>query len=170
VASTGSSASSAINITVNSFVKNYEKDVRAGKVGIPAGIYSSGTTFSNKVEAYYKNDISKILLEEAIKASRDFFNGKHFNSATEGKSLKTYLDLINAVRGGQKLSTIIDNQFATINTVNNELGSSFSQQIATDNTKMVNSFDAMQQNVLYFKLDMMQAMGISVDYVDNDGD
>ena len=170
IGSTGNSVSSATNVTVNTFVKVYEKDIRAGKVGIPAGIYSSGTTFTGKVEAYYKNDVSKILLNEAIQASKDFFNGKHFNSATEGQSLKSYLDYLNTVRDGQKLSLVINNQFGTINTANNALNSSFSQQITADNTKMVSAFNAMQQNVVYFKLDMMQALNISVDYVDSDGD
>ncbi|MGH2666471.1 imelysin family protein [Flavobacterium sp.] len=170
ISSNGSSVNSSTNVTVNTFVKVYEKDIRAGKVGIPAGIYSSGTTYSNKVEALYKNDVSKILLNEAIQASKDFFNGKHFNSAAEGQSLKSYLDYLNTVRSGQKLSLIINNQFGTINTSNNLLSDSFTQQIANDNSKMITAFNSMQQNVLYFKLDMMQALNISVDYVDSDGD
>ena len=170
ISNNGSSVTSSVNVTVNTFVKVYEKDIRAGKVGIPAGIYSSGTTFTNKVEAYYKNDVSKILLNEAIQASKDFFNGKYFNSTTEGPSLKSYLDYLNTVRDGQKLSLVINNQFGTINTANNALNTSFSQQITTDNSKMISAFNAMQQNVVYFKLDMMQALNISVDYVDSDGD
>lgn len=170
ISNNGNSVSSSVNVTVNTFVKVYEKDIRAGKVGIPAGIYSNGAPFTNMVEAYYKNDVSKILLNEAIQASKDFFNGKYFNSTTEGPSLKSYLDYLNTVRGGQKLSLVINNQFGTVNTANNTLNPSFSQQITTDNSKMISAFNTMQQNVVYFKLDMMQALNISVDYVDSDGD
>lgn len=170
ISSNGNSVSSSVNRMVNNFVKYYEKDIRAGKVGIPAGIFSNGTLFPEKVEAFHKNDISKELLNEAIKASQDFFNGKHFNSATEGASLKSYLDFLGTVRDGQNLSTTINNQFVTINSVNGTLNDSFSTQVNSNNTALITSYDAMQKNVVYFKLDMMQALNITVDYVDADGD
>jgi hypothetical protein len=65
-----------------------------------------------KSRGFYKNDVSKELLNTAMQASKDFFNGKHFNNATTGEGLKSYLDYVKAVRSGQQLSTIIDNQFA----------------------------------------------------------
>ncbi|TRX04484.1 imelysin family protein [Flavobacterium gawalongense] len=170
VANNGTSVSSSVNKTTNLFVKNLEKDIRTGKLGIPAGIFSSGVKYPEKVEGYYKNDISKELLNVSIKAQQDFFNGKHFNSTATGEGLKTYLDFLNAIRNGQQLSDIINNQFATIYTVNNALNNSFSQQINTDNSKMIAAYDALQQNVIYTKLDMMQALNITIDYVDGDGD
>lgn len=170
IANNGTSIISSVNITTNNFVKNLEKDIRTGKVGIAAGKFSNGVKYPEKVEGYYKNDVSKILLNEAVKASQDFFNGKHFASATTGESLKSYLDFLNTVRSGQKLSDIINNQFSVIFTANNALSASFSSQVNTDNSKMLAAFDAMQQNVVYTKLDMMQALNISIDYVDSDGD
>ena len=166
----GTSVTSAVNFTTNNYVKNLEKDIRTGKLGIPAGVFSSGVLYANKVEGFYKNDISKVLLTEAIKATQDFFNGKHFNSSTTGPSLKGYLDFLNTVRNGQKLSDIINNQYAAIFTVNNQLNNSFSTQVTSDNTKMILAYDALQKNVVYTKLDMMQALNISIDYVDGDGD
>ena len=168
--SNGNSASSSVNLMVNNFVKHFEKDIRAGKVGIPAGVFSNGTLYPASVEAYHKNDISKILLNEALKAAQDFFNGKHFNTSTEGASLKSYLIFLGTVRNGQNLSSTINTQFATINTINATLNDSFSIQVNSDNTTLLSSYDAMQQNVVYFKLDMMQALNITVDYVDADGD
>lgn len=170
IASNGNSVSSSVNKLVNAFVKYYERDIRAGKVGIPAGIYSNGTLYPEKVEAYYKNSFSKELLNEAVQSAQDFFNGKHFNGTTEGESLKSYLNFLNAVRNGQNLSTIINSQFTTINATNAVLSNSFSEQVNTNNNAMISSFDALQQNVVYFKLDMMQALNITVDYVDADGD
>lgn len=170
VANNGTSVSSSVNKTTNLFVKNLEKDIRTGKIGIPAGIFSGGVKYPEKVEGYYKNDVSKELLNVAVKASQDFFNGKHFNSTTTGEGLKSYLEFLNATKNNQKLSDIINNQFAAIYTSNSELNNSFSQQINTDNSKMIASYDALQQNVIYTKLDMMQALKITIDYVDGDGD
>jgi hypothetical protein len=170
IANDGTSIVSSVNVTTNNFVKNFEKDIRTGKIGIPAGVFSNSVKYPEKVEGYYKNDVSKILLNEAVKASQDFFNGKHFGSATTGESLSSYLDFVNAVRKDQKLSTIINNEYTPIYATNNALNNSFSSQITTDNTKMLAANTALQQNVIYTKLDMMQALGITIDYVDGDGD
>ncbi len=59
IANSGSSVSSSVNVTTNNFVKNLEKNVRSGKLGIPSGVFSSGVKFPEKVEAYYKNDVSR---------------------------------------------------------------------------------------------------------------
>jgi predicted lipoprotein len=170
ITNSGTSVSSSLNITTNNFVKNLEKSIRAGKLGIPAGLFSSGVKYPEKVEAYYKNDLSKELLNTAIKASQDFFNGKHFNNTTAGEGLKSYLDYLQVIRNGQNLSSIINNQFTTIYSVNAALSNSFSNQVTTDNAKMILAYDALQQNVIYTKLDMMQALNITIDYVDSDGD
>ncbi|MEW5677333.1 imelysin family protein [Flavobacterium enshiense] len=170
ISSNGNSVSSSVNRMVNIFVKNYEKNIRAGKVGIPAGVFSTGTTYTNKVEAYYKNDVSKLLLNEAVKASQDFFNGKHFGSSVTGLGLKSYLTYLNVVKDGQPLSTIINNRYTTIYTANGLLSDSFSEQIFNDNSKMLTAYDELQRNVISFKGDMMPALNITVDYVDADGD
>ncbi len=170
VAGTGTAVSAPINQTVNNFIKNLEKDVRTPKLGIPAGLFSNGTTFPDKVEAYYNKNVSKALYVEAVTASRDFFTGKYFGSATNGPSLKGYLDAVNAKRSGQNLSDIITAQYATALTASDALNNNFTTQITTDNAKMVSAYDALQQVVIYEKVDMLQALNISIDYVDGDGD
>ena len=170
VSNNGTSVSSSVNITTNNFVKNLEKDVRSGKVGIPAGVFSNGAKFPEKVEAFYKNNVSKDLLNIGVHASQDFFNGKHIKDPASGPSLKSYLDYVNAVRDGKKLSDIINTQYTIIFNTNNTLDDSFSNQINADNSKMLTDYDALQQNVIYTKLDMMQALNITIDYVDGDGD
>lgn len=170
IANNGTSVTSAVNKTTNAFVKNLEKDIRTGKLGIPSGLFSNGTTYPEKVEGYYKKDISKELLTIALQAEQDFFNGKHFGSTTTGESLKSYLDFLNVIRDNKKLSDIINSQFAAITISNNALKNNFSEQITTDNTLMTTAYNTIQQNVIYIKLDMMQALNITIDYVDSDGD
>lgn len=170
VAGTGTAVSAPINQTVNNFIKNLEKDVRSPKLGIPAGLFSNGTTFPDKVEAYYNKSVSKVLYVEAVTASRDFFTGKYFASATNGPSLKAYLDAVNAKRSGQNLSDVITTQYATALSAADALNNNFNTQVTTDNAKMVTAYDALQQVVIYEKVDMLQALNISIDYVDGDGD
>ncbi|WPR70075.1 imelysin family protein [Flavobacterium sp. NG2] len=170
IANNGKSITSSVSITINSFIETFEKNTRAGKIGIPAGLFSGGTVHPEKVEGYYKKDVSKILCEVAVHAAQDFFNGKSFNNSSEGASLKSYLNFLNVVRNNQNLSDIINTQFETSFTKIGLLSNNFSNQISSDNSKMITAYDSLQQNVVYLKLDMMQALKITVDYVDNDGD
>jgi predicted lipoprotein len=170
VANNGTSVTSAVNKTTNAFVNNLEKAIRTGKLGIPAGQFSNGVKYPEKVEAFYKKDVSKELLTVALQAEQDFFNGKHFNSVTTGASLKSYLDYLNVIRDTKKLSDIINAQFAAITVSNTALSNNFSEQITADNTKMIAAYNTLQLNVIYTKLDMMQALNITIDYVDGDGD
>ena len=170
LANNGTSVTSSVNKTTNAFVKNLEKDIRTGKLGIPAGQFSGGVKYPEKVEAFYKKDVSKELLTVALQAEQDFFNGKYFSSTTTGASLKSYLDLLNVIRDTKKLSDIINAQFAAITVSNNALSNNFSEQITADNTKMLAAYSTLQKNVIYTKLDMMQGLNITIDYVDGDGD
>ena len=54
----GNAATESVNSMVNDYIYYYEKFLRAGKVGIPAGIFSN-TPLSDRVEARYKADFSK---------------------------------------------------------------------------------------------------------------
>jgi hypothetical protein len=171
IASNGNSGSSSTNLTVNSFVKYFEKNIRAGKVGIPSGIYSSGTLYPGKVEAYYMPDLGKILLDESVVASKQFFNGNaHYNITTTGPCLNAYLNYLNVQKDGELLSVIINDQFDASRNKIALLMPALSNQVNTDHIPMVEVFDELQQNVIYFKTDMMPALNITVDYVDADGD
>lgn len=167
---TGNTTTSSTNKLVNDYIYNFEKNVRAGKIGIPAGIFSGGNVLPDKVEAYFKNDVSKVLMQEALKAAQDFFNGKAFNSGNTGASLKSYLDYLNTIKEGDDLSSLINNQFAAAKTKVDQLSDSFSQQIESNNALTIAAYDKLQRNVVYFKVDMLSALSINVDYVDADGD
>ena len=89
VTSADNTATSSINKLTNDFIYYYEKGFRANKIGIPAGVFS-GSTLLDRVEAYYRRDISKVLAIEAINSVSDFFNGISYNgdSSSEGISFK----------------------------------------------------------------------------------
>lgn len=169
VSNTSSSSSGAVDKLTNDYIFYYEKSLRAGKVGIPAGIFSTEPLPEN-VEAFYKKDVSKQLLLQAITASEDFFNGKHFNSTATGPSYKSYLDYLNSVKNGEDLSALINAQFDLAKTKATTLNNNFVQQIDADNEQMLLTYNELQRNVILLKVDMLQALDINVDYVDTDGD
>lgn len=160
----------SLNHSTNNFVKNLEKDIRNPKLGIPAGLFSNGVLYPEKVEAYYRNNVSKVLFAEAITASKNFFNGTYYDGSSSGASLKGYLDAVGAKSNGQNLSDIINAQYNAVLAANNALNDSFSTQVSTDNSKMIAANTALQSLIVYTKLDMFSALSLTIDYVDGDGD
>lgn len=169
IASDGNSATASVDRFVNDYIFYYEKHLRAGKVGIPAGVFS-GAPLENTVEAYYRRDLSKRLLLTALDAVQNFFNGQHFNGTLTGPSLVAYLTELNAEKAGTPLADVINEQFNTSRTQAETLMDDFTTQIVDDNTAMLSTYDQLQLNVVNLKVDMLQVLNINVDYVDADGD
>jgi predicted lipoprotein len=165
VTSTQNNATSIFNKLINDYIFYYEKGLRANKFGIPAGVFSS-TPLPIKVEALYKNDISKELALESLTAVKNLFEGKHYASSTVGIGFKAYLIKLDRL----DISTKINSQFASATTQIQKLDDNFTNQINTNNTAMLTSYDELQKVVVLLKVDMLQAFNINVDYVDADGD
>ena len=169
ISSTANTATSSTNKLTNDYIFFYEKGLRANKIGIPAGVFSVNP-LPEKVEAYYRADVSKELTLEALKAVQDFFNGKAYNGSSTGNSFKQYLQYLNTVKNGENLDVLINNQFNLARTKIQTLNANYTEQISTDNAKMTNAYNELQKAVVLLKVDMVQAMNISVDYADADGD
>ena len=155
----GNSATASVDRTVNDYIFHYEKFLRAGKVGIPAGVFSD-MPLADRAEALYSGQ-SKALMLASLSASEAFFN-EH--------GLAEYLNTLNVMRDGEPLSAKISNQFTAIRTEAENVGPDFSQQVSEDNVRMLALYDEMQRLVVLLKVDMLQALSINVDYVDADGD
>ncbi|MBS9461588.1 imelysin family protein [Flagellimonas sp. 389] len=166
----GSSSTASVDRFVNDYIFYYEKFLRAGKMGIPLGVFT-GETAPNTIEAFYKADISNTLFLEGLSAVQDFFNGKHFNSSATGESLASYLEDLNSVKDGDDLSELINNQLNTTRTAVSGLDT-FRSEIENNDTptNMNMAYDEVQRAVPLFKVDMVSAMSISIDFVDADGD
>lgn len=172
ISKTGLDIGSSMGSVVNAYVMEYERYVRSGKIGIPAGVFSSGTVQPDKVEAYYKKDLSRILAVTANQAAHDFFLGKNPANGTTGPSFKSYLDGLGAKDNvsGLMLSKVIDDQFGVVNAELNGLSEDFTQQIQSNNVAMTDAFTEMQKIVRLLKVDMTSAMSVTITYTDNDGD
>ena len=166
VANDGSSATASTDRMVNDFIFYYEKFLRAGKMGIPLGVFS-GTQAPTTVEAYHNAEVSNELFLEGLQAVQDFFNGKHFASADTGESLSSYLITLDQ----PSLSQQINVQF---NSARNGVSGLFPFRMELENNDpaiaMLAAYDEVQKAVPVLKVDMLSALSISVDFVDADGD
>ena len=167
---TDNTATSSINKLTNDFIFYYEKGFRAHKIGIPAGVFS-GSPLPDRVEAYYGRVYSRVLAIEAANAVDNFFNGRSFSDNEDmGLSLKSYLDFIEGDSVSSKLSDEIDAQIsASIESIGS-LKENFVAQVNENNIEMLRTYDVIQAAVVMLKVDMLQKLNISVDYVDADGD
>lgn len=167
ISNDGSSATSSLNKLVNDYLFYYEKFLRAGKIGIPAGIFS-GSPLPNTVEGFYSEGNSKLLFLEGLKASKGFFLGTSNYTDEVGESIQSYLNYLD--QEGNELSGKILAQFDVIESSAVGLENNFAGQIESDNIKMLETYDELQKNVILLKVDMLQALNIKVDFVDADGD
>tara|TARA_B000000475_G_scaffold227596_1_gene192116 strand:- start:365 stop:1495 length:1131 start_codon:yes stop_codon:yes gene_type:complete len=172
--SSGNSSTSSLNMLSNDFVYYFEKGLRANKIGIPAGVWSG--ELPQNVEAYYKGNISKLLAIEGLQASYNFFNGIHFGSnQIDGEGLYDYLAYLDDTNYSDSTMFIgleDDIVYSFENSMQKLLllNDNFAVQIQTDNMKMLEAYDAIQQGVVRLKTNMLSILGISVDYYDADGD
>ncbi|SDR66249.1 Imelysin [Gillisia sp. Hel1_33_143] len=169
VNNTSSSSTGSVDKFTNDYVLYFEKFLRSGKIGFPAGVFT-GEPSPKNVEALYSEDLSRKLYIQSLKSVQDFFNGKSFNGVQTGVSYKQYLDYLDSMKGGEQLSGLINNQFNEIIDQATDLDANLKVQVQTDNTVMLQAFDELQKEIILLKVDMMQALSISVDYVDSDGD
>ncbi|MCZ2482831.1 imelysin family protein [Aquirufa nivalisilvae] len=172
VSKMGLDISSSTSLMINGFVLHYERFIRSGKFGIPSGAMLNGVVAPEKVEAFYKKDISLVLAKTAHQAYVDFFNGKAVKTGLEGPSIKTYLDALKAKDSatGKNLSEIINAQLEATKLKLDVLKPDLYEEVKTNNQAMVNVYTEMQKTVRLLKVDMTSAMSITITYTDNDGD
>ena len=163
--STDNTATSAVNLMINDFLYYYEKGFRANKIGIPGGVFSISPIPEN-VEGYYSRTYSKTYALKAFSGIIEFFNGTKSSTV----SLKSIIIKLDNTNGGENLGNKINSKMQTAFNMIESLEEDFVQQIQNDNTKFLQTYDAIQEVVVLLKVDMLQLLNIKVDYVDADGD
>ena len=169
VNNTSSSSTGSVDRFTNDYVMYFEKILRSGKIGYPAGAFT-GSPSPNNAEALYASELSKSLYLQAVTSFEDFYFGDHFNGGGTGLSFYQYLQYMETMKDGASLSDLIADQLVAVKAQSGALDQDLQKQVEVDNSKMLAAFDELQKTVILLKVDMMQALSISVDYVDSDGD
>jgi uncharacterized protein len=170
VNATGTDVSSSLSLMTNAFVLHYERYLRGGKIGLPVGAMT-GTAAPQLTEAYYSPTLSKELALEGLAAINDFYEGKNFDGTANGSGFKDYLATIGTKDENDKLiADLISDELMQANNALSGLTTTIKDAVVNDRPAILNIYTEIQQVVPLFKVDMVSAFGISITYVDNDGD
>ncbi|WP_276134481.1 imelysin family protein [Polluticoccus soli] len=168
--STGVDASSSTSKMVNAFVLYFERYLRAGKIGLPVGAMT-GVAKPELTEAFYSPDLQKELAVASLTSVLNFYEGKSYNNGAAGIGMKTYLAAIGTKDdNGKLMADLISEELQQALTTMQGVNGSIAENVTNNRTAMLQLYDELQQVVPLLKVDMVSAFGISITYVDNDGD
>ncbi len=160
----GTDTGSSLGMMVNALVLHYERFVRDGKIGIPAGVRSSGVIRPTAVEAYYAG-YSIALAEANNEAVKRLFKGVALDG-TDGIGLREYLVALDANDLATEITARLDSSSLALQALSDPL----SEQIKNNNQPVLHTFEQMQQVVTLLKADMTSILGVTITFQDNDGD
>ena len=170
VNATGTDAGSSTSKMVNAFVLYYERYFRSGKIGLPVGAMT-GVAKPELVEAYYTPDFSNQLAIISLSAVMAFYEGRSFDGNAVGSSMKSYLKAIGTKDdNGALMADVITTELTDVDTKLKALQVSLKDAVQNNRPQVLAIYDEAQQVVPLIKVDMVSAFGISITYVDNDGD
>ena len=163
---TGKDVASSANVLANDFLILIEK-IKNLKLGTPLGKKSMGTPLPENVEARFSGESLK-LIHANLNAIEDVFLG----TGVEGDQLgyADYLNELNATYNGELLAEVIQSQIATLRSELQDINDPLKLAIDNQTQQVEEAYTAAQRLVVLTKTDMMSQLGLTVDYVDNDGD
>lgn len=170
VSSLGTDAGSSLSLTTNAFVLYFERYLRSGKIGLPAGAMT-GVAAPSLTEAYYTPSLSKDLAVAAINAVKNFYNGKGYSNNIDGMGFNDYLTAIGTKdQNGKAMSAVINDDLTAATSSLTALPVTIKDGVSNNRTEILAVYQQLQSIVPLLKVDMVSAFGISITYTDNDGD
>ncbi len=160
----GVDVGSSLGQMINAMILHYERFIRDGKIGIPAGVRSSGVPRPVATEAFYAG-YSLELADRSMTALERLFTGTAYDGSA-GPGLEENLQFLDA----SDLASDITGAMETIRTGLDGLTDPLSGHIESDTDAVVMTFTDMQSLVVLLKADMTSFLGITITFQDNDGD
>lgn len=170
VNSTGTDVSSSTSRMVNAFVLYYERYLRSGKIGLPVGAMT-GTAAPQLTEAYYQHDHSRQLAVAAYNSVMRFYMGESFDGNQDGPGMYDYLKaLATKDDDGTLIADVIVTEMNQARSALQGMNASIRNAVQNERPAVLEVYQQLQDLVPLLKVDMVSAFGISITYVDNDGD
>ena len=157
------SSTSPFSLLVNNYIRDYEV-LKWTKLGYPLGANTGSVKNPFYLEARYSG-IGKDLLCANLLALQNVYLGKGSNG-TNGKGFHDYLI---ALGKNTTASTLISN-WNLFNQQCKALYPNLEIALTTETQQMIDLYNAIHNNTIALKTDMVGAFGVLITYSDNDGD
>lgn len=169
VSATGTDVNSSLSQMVNAYVLYYERYLRSGKIGLPAGVMT-GIPKPEIIESFYYQTGSKDLAKAALTAVMDFYSGKSYDGKSSGESMKSYMTALGTKDdAGKLMADVITHEMQEASAAFISSGTLYNN-IQNDRPQILTFYEELQDVVPLLKVDMVSAFSISITYTDNDGD
>ncbi len=159
----GTDVGSSLSLLINAATLHYERFLRDGKIGIPAGVRSAGVPRPTATEAFY-GGYSRELALVNFRAMQDLFTTAQ--ATTESTILVDYIFFLER----EDLVNQLNAQFTEVSTALLAVSDPLADDINNDLDPVLAVFTEMQDVVVLIKVDLTSAMGITITFQDNDGD
>lgn len=155
----GTGVGSSTSLLVNAMIQHYERYLRDGKIGIPAGVRSAGVPRPMATEAFYGGYSAELLVAN-LQAFRDLFTGAN------GSGLDDNLIFLDSEALASDIRSGLDQAITEAQALTDPL----SGNIENNNDQVIEVFTSLQEVMVLIKVDMTSALGITINFQDNDGD
>jgi hypothetical protein len=164
----GTADGTSIGMVVNEFNYDFET-LKNFKFKIPLGKFNGGVVLPAQVEAYYAGGSVELASTQA-ETFKALFEGTGYNGS-DGPGLYEYLVCLEAQgNSGQLLADEISDQFDVIIDAIEAIPNPMSETLTNDKPVVDNAYLQMQMMVPKIKYEMTTALGVQINYQDNDGD
>jgi len=160
----GTDVGSSLGMMVNALVLHYERFMRDGKIGIPAGVRSAGVPRQEATESFYAGYSLELAIAN-LQAIKRIYLGTGLNTG-DGLGFEENLISLDAAGLSDDIINEIDEAIAALQDLNDPL----SEQIESNNDPVLTAFQELQDVVVLLKADMASALGVTITFQDNDGD
>lgn len=161
------SVGSPFTFFVNGYVKNVEV-LKNGQLGFPAGKFTLNNPQPNQSEALYSGH-GVALFKAHLANLKRIYKGEDL-LGTDGIGLDDYLKSLGTKRDGQDLNELILTTFNTLEEKASQLSGTMNEAIQNQSEITDELYQKIKELVAYLKVDMTNAIGVQITYIDNDGD
>ncbi len=163
----GGDIQSSINMIVNQLLSELEGIINQ-RLGKPLGKSSGGDPHPELVEALY-SDHSLPRIIATVEGMQALFNGSSDSSA-EALGLDDYLDFLDATYENGALSDAINAQFEAALAALSAIDQPLDQAIENQPEQVEAAYQELRTLLVLLKSDMVNQLGVTITFNDNDGD
>jgi len=167
-ANVGTADGTAISMLVNELNFDFET-LKNFKFKIPLGKYNGGTVIPESVEAFYSGGSARLALDQA-NGLRNIYLGMGENGSDDLGLYDYLVCLKTGEADGQLLADALADQFTAIISSLENIPDPMSETLVNNKPIVDDAYLQMQMLTPMMKSEMSSALGVQINYQDNDGD